>query len=102
MAFELTQADMVRPAAPTRPWPAWLRELSRPPFILYAPAALFLTAFFLVPLGLVVWMSLSEPEFGLGNYAGFFTSTYDLSVLARTFETALGPARRRGRAVCAQ
>lgn len=58
------------------------------PVLLYLPASLFLTAFFLVPLALVVWMSVSEPNFGLANYAGFFQSNYDLAVLGRTFQTA--------------
>lgn len=60
-----------------------------PVVILAAPAALFLSVFFVVPLALVIWMSVSEPSFGLGNYRDFFTSAYDVSVLARTFQTAL-------------
>jgi ABC-type spermidine/putrescine transport system permease subunit I len=62
---------------------------ARAPFILFAPAALFLTVFFVAPLGLVAWMSVSEPAVGLGNFADFFSSGYDLAVLARTFTTAL-------------
>lgn len=64
------------------------RSLS-PIVLLTAPATLFLTAFFLVPLVLVLWMSISEPQFGLGNYRDFFSSNYDMAVLARTFQTAL-------------
>jgi ABC-type spermidine/putrescine transport system permease subunit I len=64
----------------------WLRP---PLLLLYAPTTLFLAAFFLAPLGYVVWWSISEPGFGLGNYRDFFSSRYDMDVLARTFETAL-------------
>ncbi|MEZ2409039.1 ABC transporter permease [Bosea sp. RCC_152_1] len=87
MAVELTRPALAA-EAPALPARARLVTLLRPPFILYVPAALFLTAFFLIPLGLVVWMSVSDPEFGFGNYATFFGSRYDLAVLARTFQTA--------------
>ena len=46
--------------------------------------------FFLAPLGLVVWTSVSDPEIGFANYVTFFSSKYDLAVLGRTFATALG------------
>ncbi len=88
MAFELT-GTMSEGRTEPRSMPAFLAGLLRPPFILYAPAALFLAVFFLAPLGLVVWTSVSDPEFGFGNYAEFFSSKYDLAVLARTFQTAL-------------
>jgi len=84
--------DLTLPAAAQgRSWSmaGWGRALIRPPFLLYAPATLFLAVFFLAPLGLVVWMSVSEPALGFDNYAEFFASKYDLNVLARTFQTAL-------------
>ncbi|MGO4407587.1 ABC transporter permease [Bosea sp. RAF48] len=87
MAVELTRPALAAEAS-ALPARAPLAALLRPPFILYVPAALFLTAFFLVPLGLVVWTSVSDPEFGFGNYTTFFASRYDLAVLARTFQTA--------------
>jgi ABC-type spermidine/putrescine transport system permease subunit I len=85
MAVDLMQHAAARP----RGIPAWLAALARPPFVLYAPATLYLAAFFLVPLGLVAWMSVTEPGPGLGNFETFFASKYDLTVLARTFGTAL-------------
>jgi len=88
MALQLTATTAPATVAPRRVPGAWTL-LVRAPFILYAPAALFLTVFFLVPLGLVVWTSISEPELGIANYADFFVSTYDLGVLVRTFRTAL-------------
>lgn len=89
MAVQLTGTVMAQPDSLALQLRRSARLLFRPPFVLYAPAALFLTAFFLIPLGLVVWMSVSEPTFGFGNYADFFASRYDLGVLARTFQTAL-------------
>lgn len=65
-----------------------IRALFRPPVILCAPAVLFLGAFFVVPLALVVWMSVGEPVPGLSNYADFLSSKYDMAVLGRTFQTA--------------
>lgn len=87
MALDLT----LSPPAQGRAWSAagWGKALFRPPFLLYAPATLFLAVFFLAPLGLVVWMSVSEPTVGFDNYAEFFASKYDLNVLMRTFQTAL-------------
>jgi len=38
------------------------------------PALIFLLAFFLMPLGFMVWMSLSDPEFGFDNYVKAFQS----------------------------
>jgi len=82
MALDLTLSS----PAQGRAWSAagWGKALFRPPFLLYAPATLFLAVFFLAPLGLVVWMSVSEPTVGFDNYAEFFASKYDLNVLVRT------------------
>jgi putative spermidine/putrescine transport system permease protein len=90
MALELTDDALGRAEAraPTRRG-GRLGCLARPPFILAAPAAAFLAVFFVAPLGLVVWTSVSDPEIGFGNYGAFFSSKYDLAVLARTFGTAL-------------
>lgn len=56
--------------------------------LLLLPAALFLAVFFVVPLLIVVWMSLTEPSPGLGNYIKFFGSTHDLGILLNTFRTS--------------
>jgi putative spermidine/putrescine transport system permease protein len=55
--------------------------------LLLLPAALFLAAFFLVPLLIVVWMSFTEPTPGIGNYLRFFSSGHDLGILLNTFRT---------------
>ena len=59
------------------------------PWPLAGPALVFLAVFFLVPLGQVAWMSISEPSLGPGNYRGVFGSTHVLSVFGHTFATAL-------------
>ncbi|HEV2677358.1 MAG TPA: ABC transporter permease [Aliidongia sp.] len=84
----MSQAPALQIEAAPRAGRRRLSALMRGPFLLYLPASLFLTAFFLVPLALVVWMSVSEPTFGVANYTAFFASHYDLAVLGRTFRTA--------------
>lgn len=59
------------------------------PWLLLAPLLAFLAAFFLVPLGQVVLMSVSEPEWGLGHYADIAADGFHLRVLLDTFLTAL-------------
>ncbi len=62
--------------------------LTQGPIPLAAPAAIFLTAFFLVPLAYVGWMSISQPLPGLQNFAKLLHSTLFASVLFQTFKTA--------------
>ncbi len=64
-----------RPGAP-RPW------------IMLAPLLVFLAGFFLVPLGQVLVMSVTDPEPGLGHYAALATDGFALRVLGQTFLTA--------------
>ncbi|MDX0198402.1 ABC transporter permease [Sinorhizobium meliloti] len=59
------------------------------PMPLMAPAVIFLALFFLVPLGYVVWMSLSQPVIGLQNFGRLLNSSLFASVLYNTFKTAL-------------
>lgn len=59
------------------------------PWMLVVPAIAFLGAFFVVPLLLVLWMSVSEPKPGFGNFVEFFSSSYDIAVLLRTLQTAV-------------
>ncbi|HUN47785.1 MAG TPA: ABC transporter permease [Stellaceae bacterium] len=61
----------------------------RLPYLLLLPAGIFLAVFFLVPLGEVVWLSVSEPRLSLANYTGLLTDTLYARVLVNTFVTAL-------------
>jgi putative spermidine/putrescine transport system permease protein len=58
------------------------------PALLAAPVTLFLAVVFLVPLGYVVFMSLSEPSPGFGNFIDIFRSPVFFSVMLQTFKTA--------------
>lgn len=59
------------------------------PFALLAPLLVFLAVFFLVPLGQVVWLSVSEPTLGLKNYADVLLSSHYRGVVLDTMSTAL-------------
>jgi len=95
------------------------KALIKGPLPLYLPAAIFLTLFFIVPLGYVLVMSVTEPKPGLGNFAYLLGSGRFFAVLLETFKTATivtvcslmlgyplayiaaGPARRLGGALLA-
>lgn len=64
-------------------------DAGRPnPWLLYVPALVFLAVFFIVPLGDVIYMSVSEPSLGLGNFVDLIGSAHFRSVLAHTFLTS--------------
>jgi putative spermidine/putrescine transport system permease protein len=58
-------------------------------WLLLAPLLIFLAAFFLVPLGQVVVMSLTEPELSVAHYSDIVSDGFHLRVLMDTFLTAL-------------
>lgn len=57
--------------------------------ILVAPAMLGICLVFLVPLGRMAWLSVSNPTLSLDNYATLFTSPLYLRSLLRTFGISL-------------
>lgn len=59
------------------------------PWLLLLPAAAFLVAFFVMPLLQVLLLSISDPDWGLENYAVLFSDGFFLETLATTFLTAL-------------
>lgn len=59
--------------------------LRRGPFWLTLPALAVLVLVLVVPLGVIVLRSFTEPQPGLGNYVWFFNTRVNLTVLARTF-----------------
>jgi len=69
-----------RAAARRRTWLPWL---------LLAPALVFLAVFYVAPLGIVVVSSVTDPTPSLAHYADFFSDGFYLQVLGRTFLTAL-------------
>jgi putative spermidine/putrescine transport system permease protein len=62
---------MALPAA--APAPRFLGA-SRPWWLLILPALVLMLAFYAFPLAEVLWISVTEPEPGLGNYERLFTS----------------------------
>ena len=58
------------------------------PALLSAPVVIFLAAVFLIPLGYVIWMSVSEPNPGFGNFIDIFRSPVFFQVVWQTFRTA--------------
>jgi putative spermidine/putrescine transport system permease protein len=59
------------------------------PWIMLAPLLVFLAGFFLVPLGQVLVMSVTDPEPGVAHYAAIATDAFLLRVLGQTFATAV-------------
>lgn len=59
------------------------------PYALLAPLFAFLAVFFLVPLGQVAWLSVSDPTLGLGHYAKVLVDPYYHRVMIDTMATAL-------------
>jgi putative spermidine/putrescine transport system permease protein len=56
---------------------------------LVLPLLLFLVLVFLIPLGAMLWKSVSDPEFGFGNYAAVFRESLYVKVLLNTFGIAI-------------
>src|SRR5690625_1693376 len=52
--------------------------------LLLMPLVCFLTVFFLIPLGIVGFLSFTDPTFGLSNYKLLFEDGYFLGVLGST------------------
>ena len=58
-------------------------------FVLLVPAVVAFCLLFLYPLGRIVFVSLTEPSAGLGNYTGFLGDGYTLRIVLRTVWVAL-------------
>jgi putative spermidine/putrescine transport system permease protein len=59
------------------------------PAVLLAPLLVFLVVFFLVPLGEVAWLSISEPTFGFGHYLHILVDPFYRRVVFDTLATSL-------------
>jgi len=71
------------PIAASRLGRRWL------PWMLLAPVLAYLAVFYLVPLAIVMVSSVTDPSLSLGHYRDFFTDSFYLQVLGRTFATSL-------------
>ncbi|ANH38242.1 Spermidine/putrescine transport system permease protein PotB [Nocardioides dokdonensis FR1436] len=77
-----------RPPEPrSRRWS--LRGLADGWGLLVLPLAAFLVLVLVVPLGMILARSFTDPDLGLGNYQSFFGSGVYLDVLVNTFVTAI-------------
>lgn len=74
---------MARDLAPGRSR-AWLT-----PWLLLAPACLFMVVVFVAPLAQVLILSVTEPTVSLAHFRRVFTTPLYLRVMATTFQTAL-------------
>jgi putative spermidine/putrescine transport system permease protein len=59
------------------------------PWMLLAPVLVYLAVFYLVPLAIVIVSSVTDPSPSLSHYRDFFTDSFYLRVLSRTFATSL-------------
>ena len=69
-------------------WPARTALVVRSPWLLVLPLVLGLLAFYLAPLSNILWISVSDPQPGLGNYARLVQSEALQRVLWTTFRIA--------------
>jgi len=74
-----TQARIAAPRSSRR----WL------PWMLLAPVLIYLAVLYLVPLAIVMVSSVTDPSPSLAHYRDFFTDSFYLQVLGRTFATSL-------------
>src|SRR5690348_5301134 len=75
-----TQARIAASRVARRRWLPWL---------LLAPVLVYLALFYLVPLTIVMVSSVTDPSLSLGHYRDFFTDSFYLQVMGRTFATSL-------------
>jgi putative spermidine/putrescine transport system permease protein len=58
-------------------------------WLLLAPAACFVVLLFVLPVGYVLVLSVTDPSFGLANFRRIFTTPLYTGVMLNTFRTAL-------------
>lgn len=82
MGSQLITSPPSRPAAPRR------RSGTGPRYLMLGPASLLVLAAFIYPIGLLVYLSLTDPRAGFGNYVALFTDGISVTVLLRTLRVA--------------
>lgn len=66
-----------------------MKPVFRTPWVLLAPACLFLILAFVIPLARVLILSVTDPTVSLAHYHRVFTTPLYLRVLATTFQASL-------------
>ncbi|QYN32443.1 ABC transporter permease [Pseudonocardia sp. DSM 110487] len=75
-------------AAPAPPAVSRTRRAGRALLLFALPAVIVLGVFFVVPAIRLAWLSVSTPEFGIGNYTGLATDGVVVTVVLRTLGMA--------------
>ena len=73
MAIDTTMPRLARPSGTGTPW------------LLLTPVLIFIAGAFLIPLGYMVWLSVSDPVPSFGNYYTVLSQPFYSAVLWRTF-----------------
>lgn len=73
MAIDTTMPRLARPSGTGTPW------------LLLTPVLIFVAGAFLIPLGYMVWLSVSDPVPSFGNYYTVLSQPFYSAVLWRTF-----------------
>jgi putative spermidine/putrescine transport system permease protein len=68
---------------------SWRASERQAPWLLLAPLLVFLVVFFVLPLGEVAWLSVSEPSLGFGHYGSIAADPFYRRVILGTLGTAL-------------
>jgi putative spermidine/putrescine transport system permease protein len=89
----VTSAPRTAPTAPSRGAPTLRpggrrRAAARAVLLLVLPALVVLAVFFVVPALRLLWLSVTSPEPGLGNYTTLVTDDVVVTVVARTLGMA--------------
>lgn len=66
-----------------------VRSIGRMRQYLLIPTLAVIVVFFVYPIIMIIWKSFSEPEIGLGNYIKLIGDGVTVTVLIRTFVTAV-------------
>ncbi|WP_027907262.1 ABC transporter permease [Pseudomonas taiwanensis] len=75
--------SMIQPSTPKSPKAVQTRS-----FLLTLPALALFICVMIAPLAIIVLRSFTEPALGLQNYQWFFSGDVNITILARTFNTA--------------
>jgi putative spermidine/putrescine transport system permease protein len=73
MAIDTTMPRLAGPSGSGTPW------------LLLTPVMIFIAGAFLIPLGYMVWLSVSDPVLSFGNYYTVLSQPFYSAVLWRTF-----------------
>jgi len=68
---------------------ALARGVRARPGLTLAPATVFVTLAFLIPIAMLLWRSIADPEFGIHHYSDALQDSSVIRIMTRTFKTAV-------------